>query len=159
MKKSIVLLLTVLSIGLHVKAQERVTLAVKDLNKDIEKYIRNHYENHATVEAYKYNTVFLMGVTKADSTIELIFDHNGKFIYTRPADFNDKVSLQSKTTMSIGDVDRHISKFIKKNYEGFDLNKAIRYDIVYLARVAKVEEKIWLLFDKNGGFIDTLDDK
>jgi hypothetical protein len=98
-----------------------------------------------------------MGATKADSTIEMVFDHNGKFIYTRPADFKDKVAFQSKTTMSLGDVDKSITKYIKKNYEGFALNQAMRYDPSYTVRLAKNDEKIWLLFDKNGGFIEVME--
>jgi hypothetical protein len=157
MKKVIALLLAVFITVSYANAQERVSLAVKDLNRNIEKYIKNHYETHSTVEAYKYNTVYLMGATKADSTIEMVFDHNGKFIYTKPADFKDKVVFQSKTTMSLGDVDKSITKYIKKNYEGFALNQAMRYDPSYTVRLAKNDEKIWLLFDKNGGFIEVME--
>lgn len=157
MKKVIVLLLAVCITGLKVSAQDRVSLNVNDLSKQIEKYIKNHYETHQTVEAYKYNTVYLMGIQQGDSTIELVFDHDGKFMYTKPADFKERVGLQSKTTMSLNDVDKQITKFIKKSYEGFTLRSALKYDIVYTVRVAKGDEKLWLLFNSKGDFMELLD--
>jgi uncharacterized protein YlbG (UPF0298 family) len=157
MKKIILLAATMLMIVAWTQAQVKSTLAVKDLNKTIEKYIKNHYETHQTVEAYAYNTVYLMKVQRADSSLWLVFNQNEDFQSPKPADFDKKVEFQTKSTMSVDDVDKSITKYIKKNYEGFELTQALRYDMVYTVKLAKAEAIVWLLFDSKGGFLELLE--
>jgi hypothetical protein len=132
-------------------------VATKDLNKTIQKYIKNHYENHQTAEAYEYLTVYLMKVQKADSSMWLVFNQSGKFQSPKPADFDQKVDLQTKSTMSVGDVDKSITKYIKKNYEGMELTQALQYDLVYTVKLVKGEGIVWLLFDSKGNFLELLE--
>jgi uncharacterized protein YlbG (UPF0298 family) len=157
MKRTLLLFASTLMLTSLVQAQVKTTVDVKDLNKSIEKYIKNHYETHQTVEAYAYNTVYLMNVQRADSSIWLVFNQDGDFQSTKPADFDKKVDFQTKSTMSVGDVDKSITKYIKKNYEGFSLTQALRYDLVYTVKLAKGEAIVWLLFDSKGNFLELLE--
>jgi uncharacterized protein (UPF0332 family) len=157
MKKLILLFACILMFAAWSQAQVKSTVATKDLNKSIQKYIKNHYETHQTVEAYQYLTVYLMKVQKADSSMWLVFNQSGKFQSPKSEDFDSKVSFQTKSTMSIGDVDKSITKYIKKNYEGMELTQALRYDLVYTVKLVKGEEIVWLLFDSKGNFIEVME--
>ncbi len=156
MKKIVLLSVCIIALTVLAQAQLKTSLAVKDLNKTIQKYIKNHYETHQTAEAYKYNTVYLMRVQKGDSSIRLVFNQDGDFQSIKPDDFEEKVKLQTKTTMSADDVDKSITKYIKKNYEGFALATAVSYDPVYTVKMVKGEEIVWLLFDSKGNFLEVL---
>jgi hypothetical protein len=98
-----------------------------------------------------------MKVQKADSSMWLVFNQNGKFQSPKPDDFDTKVSFQNKGTMSLDDVDKTITKYIKKNYEGMELTQALSYDMVYTVKLVKAEEIVWLLFDSKGNFIEVLE--
>jgi hypothetical protein len=75
----------------------------------------------------------------------------------RAADFDDKVINQPRTTMSLKDVDKSITKYIKKSHEGFTLTEALRYDEVYVVKLMKDKEILWLLFNSKGEFMDKSD--
>jgi hypothetical protein len=98
-----------------------------------------------------------MKVQRADSSLWLVFNQNEEFQSPKPADFDKKVEFQTKSTMSVDDVDKSITKYIKKNYEGFALNQALRYDPVYTVKLAKGDAIVWLLFNSKGEFLELLE--
>ena len=54
--------------------------------------------------------------------------------------------------MSLKDVESDITKYVKKNYEGYKLTEGFKYDEVYVTKVVKGAENETLLFDKDGKF-------
>jgi hypothetical protein len=54
-------------------------MEVKDLNSDIEKYIKTNYPDYKTTEVFKY-VMYEMVMHKADTSKYLVFDANGKFV-------------------------------------------------------------------------------
>lgn len=135
-----------------IQAQEKTTMNVKDLNSDISKYIKKNYKDYKAVEAFKYELVFVMTVKKGDATDKLVFNHEGKFLYKATEADKAKVSFQTRSTMSLKDVESDITKYIKKNYEGYKLTEAFRYDEVYVTKIIKGADAESLVFDKEGKF-------
>jgi hypothetical protein len=157
MKKSIVLWFVTSLLAGFTYAQEKISMNVNDLDKHIEKYIKGHYENHKTVEAFKYEVTYLVVIQKGDSSESLIFDKDGKFVYKMNADFPKKVALQPKSTMSVDDVKKDIDKYVSKTYEDFKITQAHKYDLVYTAKVAKDAEEVTLLFNADGDFVNKIE--
>jgi len=152
MKKAITLFIITFLFGCMIHAQEKTTLNVKDLNSDIEKYIKKNYKDYKTVEAFKYEVTFEMKIVKGADVERLVFDKEGKFLLKKTEADKAKVSLQTRSTMALKDVESDITKYIKKNFEGYKLTEAFKYDVVYVAKIKKGAETETLLFDKDGTF-------
>ena len=128
-------------------------MAVNDLNSNIEKYIKKTYPEHKATEAFKYAMVYGVKIQKGDSVLGLVFNQNAKFlsIYA-PAD-KEKYALQTRATMSLDDVSGDITKYVKKNYEGFKMTEAFSFDEVYVVKIMRGDNSEMLLFDKEGKFV------
>jgi hypothetical protein len=153
MKKAVILLiLTILSFSMT-QAQDKITLNVKDLNPGITKYIKKNYEGYKPVEAYQYDPAFVMIIRKGDVREQLVFDRTGKFLYKATEEDKATISFQTRSTLSLNEVDIGITKYIKKNFEGYKLTEAFKYDEVYTTKIVKGAEAETLLFDKDGKFV------
>jgi len=151
-KASTLIILSILFCGL-IQAQEKTTLSVKDLNSDIEKYVKKNYKDYKILEAYHYSLVYVMTVTKGDVTEKLIFDRDGKFVNKATEADKAKVALQTRTTLSLKEVKSDITKYIKKNFEGYKHTEAFMYEEVYSTKIAKGPDTETLIFDKDGKFL------
>jgi hypothetical protein len=153
MKKAIILFIVIiLSYGMT-RAQDKITLNVKDIYPGITKYIKKNYEGYKAVEAYKYYPAYVMTIRKGDATEKLVFNTDGKFLYKATEADKSKVSLQTRYTLSLNEVVSGIKKYIKNNFEGYILTEAFRYDEVYTTMIVKGAESETLLFDKEGKFV------
>lgn len=153
MKKLLTLFLVTFLFNGMIQAQEKTTLNVKDLNSGIEKYIKKNYEGYKAVEAYKYDPVLVMTIKKGEATEKLVFDIKGKFQFKATEADRAKVALQTRTTMSLKDVESDITKYIKKNFEGYKLTEAYIFEEVYTTKIVKGDATETLLFDKEGEFV------
>ncbi len=135
------------------QGQEKTTLSVKDLNSNIEKYIKKNYKDFKTTGAFKHDAFYEMLVKKGDVSEMLIFDANGKFLKKKEVTGKEVMPMQPKSTMALKDVNSDITKYIKKNFEGYKLTEAYLFDVAYTANITKASENKTLLFDKEGGFI------
>ncbi|MEI7983437.1 MAG: hypothetical protein WCI71_17435 [Bacteroidota bacterium] len=153
MKKTFTLVFIAVLLSGMIQAQEKTTMSVKDLNSDIEKYVKKNYKDYKIMEAYHYSFVYVMTIKKGDATDKLIFDRDGKFVNKATEADKAKVALQTRSTLSLKEVKSDITKYIKKNFEGFNLTEAFMYDEVYTTKVLKGAEAETLLFDKEGRFI------
>ena len=152
MKKAVVLIIiTILFSGIS-KAQEKTTMNVKDLDSGIEKYIKKNFEGYKITEAFNYAVVFEMKIQKGNETDKLVFDRKGNFLYKKTEADNAKVKLQTRSTMALKDVESDITKYIKKNFEGYKLTEAFMYDEVYVTKIVKGADSEMLVFDKDGKF-------
>jgi len=97
-----------------IQAQEKITLNVKDLNSDIEKYIKKNYKDYKTVEAFKYDVLYEMKTQKGDASEWLLFDKKGKFLNKETESRKEKMPSQVRTTLATKDVSSTITKYIKK---------------------------------------------
>ncbi len=156
MKKIFTLLFVTFLFARMIQAQERTTLNVKDLHSGIEKYIKKNYEGYKAVEAYKYDPVLVMTIKKGEATEKLVFDIKGKFQFKATEADRAKVAQQTRTTMSLKDVDSGITKYIKKNYEDYKLTEAFMFEEVYSTKVIKGDATETLVFDKEGKFVKKL---
>jgi len=79
--------------------QTRTTMAVKDVDNDITKYVKKNFPDYKITEAYKYDEAYTAKVTKGDVSETLLFDKDGKFEkkLTQPA----AVKEQPKKTDSL----------------------------------------------------------
>lgn len=153
MKKAIALcIITFLATGI-MNAQQKTSMNVKDLDSDIEKYVKKMYPEYKIAEAFKYDIVYGMKLQKGDTLAGLIFDRKGKFITKVTEAEKAKYALQTRTTMSLEDVSDDITKYIKKNAPGYKLIEAYSYDEVYSVKIMKAEAIEMLLFDKDGKFV------
>jgi hypothetical protein len=152
MKKVFTLFIIAFLFSGMIQAQEKTTMSVKDLNSDISKYIKKNYKDYKTMEAFKYELVYVMTIRKGDATDKLVFNREGKFQYKATEADKAKVSFQTRSTMSLKDVESDITKYIKKNYEGYKLTEAFRYDEVYVTKIIKGDDAESLIFDKEGKF-------
>ena len=153
MKKAIVLIIiTILFSGIS-KAQEKTTMNVKDLDSGIEKYVKKNFEGYKITEAFKYEVVFEMKIQKGSETEKLVFDREGEFLYKKTEADKNKVTLQTRSTMALKDVESDITKYIKKNFEDYKLTEAFQYDEVYTTKIMKGAESEILVFDKEGNFV------
>jgi hypothetical protein len=153
MKKAVALIiLTILFSGMS-KAQEKTTMNVKDLDTGIEKYVKKNFDGFKIVEAYKYDIVFEMKIQKGSDTEKLVFDRKGNFLYKMTEADKAKVTLQTRSTMALKDVESDITKYIKKNFEGYKLTEAFMYDEVYATKILKGAVSEMLVFDKDGKFV------
>jgi hypothetical protein len=153
MKKAVTLFAMFFLLTGMIRAQERMTMSVKDLNSDIEKYIKKNFEGYKIAEAYHYPLVYVMTVQKGDLTEKLVFDNEGKFQFKATEADKAKVSLQTRSTLSLKEVNSDITKYIKKNFEGYKHTEAFMYDEVYTTKITKGAESETLLFDKEGKFV------
>jgi hypothetical protein len=153
MKKAIALLSIIFLLAGMIQAQERTTMSIKDLNSDIEKYIKKNYEGYKIAEAYHYPLVYVMTIQKGDLTEKLVFDPEGKFQFKATDADKAKFSLQTRSTLSLKEVKSDITKYIKKNFEGYKHTEAFMYDEVFTTKVTKGAESVTLLFDKEGKFV------
>jgi TusA-related sulfurtransferase len=153
MKKSFTMIIIAFLLSGMIQAQEKTTLSVKDLNSDIEKYVKKNYKDYKIVEAFNYSLVYVMTIKKADATEKLIFDRDGKFLNKATEADKAKVALQTRSTLSLKEVKSDITKYIKKNFEGYNLTEAFMYDEVYTTKITKAAESETLLFDKEGKFV------
>ena len=136
-----------------IQAQEKTTLNIKDLNSDIQKYVKKNYEGFKITEAFKYDVIYEMKIQKGSSSEDLVFDKEGKFLYKKAEAEQGAVTLQTRSTMSLKDVESDITKYIKKNFEDYQVKEAFIYDEVYTTRIVKGAENETLVFDKDGKFI------
>jgi TusA-related sulfurtransferase len=153
MKKAFTLCIIAFLLAATIQAQEKTTMNVKDLNSDIEKYVKKNYEGFKIVEAFKYDVTYEMKIQKGAASENLVFDREGKFQYKKTEADKAKVSLQTRSTMSLKDVESDITKYIKKNFEGYQVTEAFMYDEVYTTKITKGAEAETLLFDKEGTFV------
>ena len=153
MKKLLTLFLVTFLFTGMIKAQEKTTMSVKDLNSDIEKYIKKNFKDYKVVEAFNYSLIYVMTVTKGDSTKKLVFDDNAKFLYKATEADKAKVSLQTRSTLSLKEINSDITKYIKKNFEGYKLTEAFMFEEVYTTKIVKGDATATLLFDKEGKFV------
>jgi hypothetical protein len=153
MKKAIALsIITFLSTGI-INAQDKTSMNIKDLNSNIEKYVKKTYPDYKITEAFKYDLVYGMKIQKGDTMAVLIFDRNEKFKAKATEADKQKYALQTRTTMSLDDVPGDITKYIKKNSPGYKLTEAYSYEEVYSVKIMKAEANEMLLFDKDGKFV------
>jgi hypothetical protein len=67
--------------------------------------------------------------------------------------FSGFLQAQEKSTLSIKDLNSDITKYIKKNYEGYKPVEAFKHEVVYEMKTQKGDAVEWLLFDKKGKFV------
>lgn len=156
MKKAVVLSIMIFLLTGMIQAQEKTTMSVKDLNSGIEKYIKKNYEGYKILEAYHYPLVYVMTIQKGDLTEKLVFNSDAKFQFKATEADKAKVSLQTRSTLSLKEVNNDITKYIKKNFEGYKHTEAFMYDEVFTTKITKGAESETLLFDKEGNFIKTV---
>jgi len=152
MKKALTSISVFFLLSIFTFAQEKITMNVKDLNSDIEKYVKKNFEGFKITEAFEYDVIYEMVVHKADSNVSLLFNRKGVFLYKKTEAIKAKLDHQTRMSMAVKDVESDISKYIKKNYEGFTLKEAYKYDEVYVTKVVKGADTEILLFDKDGKF-------
>jgi uncharacterized protein YlbG (UPF0298 family) len=153
MKKAIALFIITFLLSGMGNAQEKTTLNIKDLDSGIEKYVKKNFDGYKITEAFKYEVVFQMKIQKGNEAEKLVFDRKGNFLYKMTDADKAKVSLQTRSTMAIKDVESDITKYIKKNFEGYKLTEAYQYDEVYATKIMKGAESEMLVFDKDGKFV------
>ena len=134
-----------------IQAQEKITLNVKDLNSDIEKYIKKNYKDYKTVEAFKYDVLYEMKTQKGDASEWLLFDKKGKFLNKETGSRKEKMPSQIRTTMATKDVSSAITKYIKNT--GYKLTESYMYDESTEVKIMKGSDAPTLLFDKDGKFV------
>jgi hypothetical protein len=152
MKKALTLLSMFFLFSIITHAQEKVTIDVKDLNSDIEKYVKKNYEGFKITEAFKYDVVYEMVLHREGTDISLIFNKKDEFLYKKSEADKGKLAFQTRTSMALDNVESDITKYIKKNYEGYKLTEAYKYDEVYITKIVKGDDHEILLFDKDGKF-------
>jgi len=150
MKKVFTLFIITFLFSGMMQAQEKATLNIKDLNSDIEKYIKKNYKDYKTVEAFKYEAVYEMKTQKGDASEWLLFDKKGKFLNKETASRKEKMPSQIRTTLATKDVDKDITKYIKNT--GYKLIEAYMYNESYEVKIQKGNDAPTLLFDKDGKF-------
>lgn len=153
MKKTFTLFFIAFLFSGMIQAQEKTTMNIKDLNSNIQKYIKKNFEGYKAVEAFKYDPALVMKIQKGETTEHLVFDIKGKFMFKATEADRAKVANQTRSTMSLKDVDGGVTKYIKKNFEGYKLNEAYIYDEVYTTKIVKGEATETLIFDKEGKFV------
>ena len=147
-----VLLITVLSSG-FLQAQERTTVNAKDLPSGIEKYIEKNYKEFKTTEAYKFNFFYEIVVQNQSVKESLLFNRENNFVRKKTEADKAKVPMQMRSTISLDEVESDITKYLKKNMEGFKVVEAYRYNEVYTTKIMKGTETHTLVFDKEGAFV------
>jgi hypothetical protein len=152
MKKQLILIFISILTGMLATAQEIETINAKDLNSDIQKYIKKNFEGYKTVEAHKYNVLFEITMKKGSATETLVFDKEGNFLHKKTEADARMFSMQTRQSLAVGDVESNITKYIKKNYEGYKITEAFVYDETFSAKIVKGESTETLLFDKDGKF-------
>jgi hypothetical protein len=146
------LLITVLSSGI-LQAQERTTVNVKDLPSGVEKYIEKNYKDFKTNEAYKFNLFYEIVVQNQNTKESLLFNRENTFVRKKTEADKTKIPMQMRSTLSVDEVESDITKYVKKNMEGFKVVEAYRYNEVYGTKIMKGTETHTLLFDKEGAFV------
>jgi len=147
-----VLMITLMSSGILL-AQERTTVNVKDLPSGVEKYLEKNYKDFKTSEAYKYNLFYEIVVQNQSLKESLLFNRENTFVRKKTEADKTKVPMQMRSTLSVDEVESDITKYIKKNMEGFKVVEAYRYNEVYGTKIMKGAESHTLLFDKEGAFV------
>ena len=67
--------------------------------------------------------------------------------------FSGIIQAQEKTTMNVKDLNSDISKYIKKNYEGYKTVEAFKYEVTYEMKIQKGADLERLVFNKEGKFL------
>ena len=147
-----VLLITVLSSGI-LQAQERTTVNVKDLPSGIEKYLEKNYKEFKTNEAFKYNLFYEVVVQSQTAKESLLFNRENTFVRKKTEADKAKVPMQMRSTISLDEVESDITKYVKKNMEGYKVVEVFRYNEVYTTKIIKGTEIHTLMFDKDGAFV------
>lgn len=153
MKKALTSLTVVFLLSIYTYAQEKITLNVKDLNSDIQKYVKKNYEGFKITEAFEYDLIYEMVVQKEGVKVPLVFNRKGEFLYKKTDADKAKVANQTRMSLALDDVESDIKKYIKNNYDGHKLNEAYKYEEVYTTKIIKGTETEVLLFDKEGAFV------
>jgi hypothetical protein len=153
MKKALSLLLTACLLTCLASAQHKISMNVKDLNSTIEKYIEKNYAGYKTVEAFKYDVIYETVIHKADTSRNLVFDADGKFLYKEAEADKAKMPMQTRTTIALKDVKDDITKYLAKKYKGYKLTEAYKYEKVYSAKVVNGQMAETIFFDKDGAFL------
>ena len=151
MKKAFTLIIISFLFSGMVQAQEKSTLNVKDLNSNIEKYIKKNFKDYKAVEALKYAAVFEMKAQKDGVSEWLLFDNQGKFLNKETESRKSKMPSQLRTTMAAKDVNKDITKYMKNG--GLKISEAYMYEESTEVMIQKGSDAQTLLFDKEGKFI------
>jgi hypothetical protein len=151
MKKLIGLFILAFLFSGLAQAQQKSTLSIKDLNSNIEKYVKKNFEGYKIVEAFKYEPVYEMKTQKGDAVEWLLFDAKGKFLNKEAGTAKDKMPAQVRVTMAPKDVNSDITKYIKKSE--YTLKEAYMYDEAYEVKIMKGNDNEMLMFDKDGKFV------
>ena len=64
------------------------------------------------------------------------------------------LQAQGKVTMNVGDLNSNIEKYVKKNFEDYKIVEAFKYDISYEMKIQKGDLVEWLIFNKDGKFLN-----
>jgi len=62
-----------------IPVRTRTTIAIKDVESDIEKYVKKNHEGSKITEAYLYDQAYSVKIVKGDLSEVLLFDKEGKF--------------------------------------------------------------------------------
>ncbi len=130
--------------------QVKTSIAVKDLNSGIEKYIKKNYEGYKAVEAFQYAPCYEVVLQGTGTTENLIFDAKGKMLAKKT---DAIIPVRTRTSMAVKDVNSDIEKYVKKNYEGYKISEAYMYDLAYSVKITKENSEESLLFDKDGKYV------
>jgi TusA-related sulfurtransferase len=153
MKEALTLVSMIFLFSICTRAQEKITMNVKDLDSDIEKYVNKNYAGYKITEAFQYDVVYEMILHREGTNVAVMFNKKGAFLYKKTDADKAKVAFQTRTSMALDDVESDITKYIKKNYEGYKLTEAYKYEEVYSTKIMKGNDAEVLLFDKEGKFI------
>jgi hypothetical protein len=84
--------------------------------------------------------VYEIIIKKENSAEDLVFDADGKFMHKKSAADKQNFALQTRTTISLKDVESDINSYLKKNFDGYKITEAYKYDEVYTATIIKGAE-------------------
>jgi len=154
MKKIVSLCITALFFMNVLNAQEKTTMNVNDLQAKSTKYIKKHYKDYKTTEAFQYAQLFSIKIQDADTTKRLAFDAKGNFLYIITDAIESAISVQQHTVMVLKDIDHSIKKYVDKNYKAYSIIEAVNYELTYSAVVVKGSDQVTLMFDSQGDFLN-----
>lgn len=63
-----------------ISTQPNTTMAIKDVQHDITKYVEKNYKDYKIIEADQYETVYSAKVVKGSEEVVLIFNEKGEFL-------------------------------------------------------------------------------
>jgi hypothetical protein len=157
MRKIILLSIAAMFFIGALSAQEKTTMGVSDLQAKSSKYIKKHYKDYKTTEAFEYAQLFGVKIQEADTTKQLAFDAKGNFLYIITPEIESGLAIQQHVVMVLNDIDHSIKKYVDKNYKGYAITEAVNYELTYEAVVVKGADQVKLMFDSNGDFLNVAD--